>query len=168
MTSSGKPTRSVARLLAELAEEAAVVAVPAAARRLLAEEPRAVLRRRPARVVVRRDPEADPITGLRGAGAGLHVVARVPGLVLEFQLRRDDGRRTLLGQVACVSSRGRTESLVGAMAHVRTAGGSALAPVDARGEFAAPSLPEGDVLSVDLELEDRVITVACGAGKATA
>jgi hypothetical protein len=123
--------------------------------------------REEARLVFRKEAGADPLTGHRDAGAGLHVLAEVDGLVIDVQLREEGQGPVVLGQVIAINGAA-SETWTGALVHLRSTGGSALGCVEESGEFRVRMLPEGRLIGLDVELDERVVQVRWPAsGSAT-
>lgn len=143
------------RVLADLTAQAAPA--PSSLPRL----DRQPLRPTACEVVAHAAPGRDPLTGQRGGGEGLHLVGRATGLLVDCQVRLEPRGPALRGQL--LPEGDAAPDLLGALVHVRTARGTVLASVDAHLEFHAPSLPDGRLRAVVVELADRVLELAVPA-----
>jgi hypothetical protein len=104
---------------------------------------------RRARFIASRRSGRDPVTGFRGLGAGAQAAAALGSAFIACELTWESSGPCLRGQL----SGGTEEDFVGAMVHVRTRDGLALACVGPSGEFAARSLPSERIDRIDIELD---------------
>lgn len=111
----------------------------------------------PGRAIVRgiAGAEGDPLTGHRGLGEGLGLVAELGPVTLLARLSRDAEGPVLRGQLAASDAR----RLEGALVHARGADGVALVAADEMGTFSLRGWT-GELVAVDVEIEEGAWRVA--------